>query len=728
MKKNSFRKRLGWQALAVILSLFAVFGSLHAEKITYHRNLMDGPALEETVVAGTTVTVTDKGLSGSGYVVLGWNTVRVPLVISAAVLETMAAKIGTFYPAGSSFTVAGDTTLYAVWAVDKNNDGIPDYNGVLLPPILSRERYEKIMAEVNAEIAAQHDGVSLRSLPDWDGRYDLLAYNERVYYTGCSYMADGVITLNSAYTFSRQKAHPKIPMDLHIIYGGVLEENSMVGGKAQKPLSKIEITADMLADPLFSVDTVINAYPFMFNAVKEGGGEAILQMYFTKAGTDDIVSMSDFCLATLLAPSLPGQYPFTDPETGDSTNILTIKFNIYDKPAFTSEIVPLRVDTGGRINIKHASGTPLKYMMRSIDGQPWQRADAPLSNREKANMGEGVGICLREIDNSIGFAQVYKEYLLSEAFLSPTDSNYPVHTAQLITIMQTEYAAPLFADLTADARYYNTSDPAYFLWGEGVYNMLMSAPGATHGMTVVMLVMMAEMSFLPPTLSSVAIPVGYASHSQYINDLSFNPSFLHARMPAYGRQLAEAVVYPDPCRETFCRLSFETKNYPTIYRAVHIPQVAGVITVPEAGTHYVESQGDFTFSVKHPSHPANQLLMVQTNRLDANGEPEELTGELNIEDGDHDYIIRRITHDITLKFGPELVSVDNASIDGGAVWSYNNTINIRVPDENVASIYSIAGQLVKRLELSAGDNPVPMERGVYIVTLQEGKKYKVIVK
>ena len=135
------------------------------------------------------------------------------------------------------------------------------------------------------------------------------------------------------------------------------------------------------------------------------------------------------------------------------------------------------------------------------------------------------------------------------------------------------------------------------------------------------------------------------------------------------------------------------------------------------------SQQDFKFKAKYSTE---KPLKVMTDRL-VDGKEEELVCKLNA-NGEYEYVIRKVTQNIVLTIGPDFASVDNAIIDGRAVWSHNNTIYIRVEKEDIASIYSIAGQLVKRIELPEGDTPVPMERGVYIVTLIDGSVHKVILK
>ena len=58
-----------------------------------------------------------------GYTFLGWTTTRMPVILAAS----QEPEEDDLYVAGEQLTMSGATTLYAVWAVDANGDGTPDY-------------------------------------------------------------------------------------------------------------------------------------------------------------------------------------------------------------------------------------------------------------------------------------------------------------------------------------------------------------------------------------------------------------------------------------------------------------------------------------------------------------------------------------------------------------------------------------------------------------------------
>ncbi|MDR2232506.1 MAG: hypothetical protein LBE56_05205, partial [Tannerella sp.] len=110
-------------------------------------------------------------------------------------------------------------------------------------------------------------------------------------------------------------------------------------------------------------------------------------------------------------------------------------------------------------------------------------------------------------------------------------------------------------------------------------------------------------------------------------------------------------------------------------------------------------------------------------------EQEELTGKQNA-NGEYEYVIRQVkTQPVYIYIGPETLGpVANEGISQKAVWSYGNTLYIRVAQEDIASIYSITGMLVKRIDVPEGGITEPMTKGAYIVTLKDGSVHKVIIK
>lgn len=59
-----------------------------------------------------------------GYTFLGWTVGRMPVITTQEQYNDIQSDI---YTANSTYTMTGDATLYAVWAVDSNGDNKPDY-------------------------------------------------------------------------------------------------------------------------------------------------------------------------------------------------------------------------------------------------------------------------------------------------------------------------------------------------------------------------------------------------------------------------------------------------------------------------------------------------------------------------------------------------------------------------------------------------------------------------
>jgi hypothetical protein len=172
---------------------------------------------------------------------------------------------------------------------------------------------------------------------------------------------------------------------------------------------------------------------------------------------------------------------------------------------------------------------------------------------------------------------------------------------------------------------------------------------------------------------------------------------------------------------------------PIIKRQIIIPSVAGVTSYPPAGIHFNDSHTDFDLKLVYAT-PTATPLAVNTNRyVDEGGVrhiEDELVGRRNL-NGEYEYVIRDVREDIQLSIGPGFASdlaSSNGSVDGPAIWSHNNLLYIKVDREDIASIYSIAGQLVKRVEIPEGNTSIPMERGVYVITLKDGAIHKIIIK
>jgi hypothetical protein len=58
------------------------------------------------------------------------------------------------------------------------------------------------------------------------------------------------------------------------------------------------------------------------------------------------------------------------------------------------------------------------------------------------------------------------------------------------------------------------------------------------------------------------------------------------------------------------------------------------------------------------------------------------------------------------------------------VWGYESALHITVPQPAKASIYTVAGILVKQQNLLTGETILPLQAGIYIVRV-DGQTFKV---
>ena len=160
---------------------------------------------------------------------------------------------------------------------------------------------------------------------------------------------------------------------------------------------------------------------------------------------------------------------------------------------------------------------------------------------------------------------------------------------------------------------------------------------------------------------------------------------------------------------------------PDVNHTVSVPSVAGVTTDPGPGFWKRPARSNFKFKAKYTTE---KPLAVRANYM-VRGVEELLEGKLNA-NGEYEYIIPHLMEDVRLTIGPDPVA--NEFLAGAAVWSYGEQIYFRVDRSEIASIYSVAGQLVRKIELPEGDSSIPIRRGAYVITLRDGSVHKVIVR
>ena len=166
---------------------------------------------------------------------------------------------------------------------------------------------------------------------------------------------------------------------------------------------------------------------------------------------------------------------------------------------------------------------------------------------------------------------------------------------------------------------------------------------------------------------------------------------------------------------------------PPIQRFIQIPLVDGVTTIPAAGTHYAPGDSNFTFRAKFESDvlamKALGYITGEWNDLDAM--------RMQLSDGWFLYTIPRVLEPYVIYIGPELTSyeyVGNEIVSGLKVWTYKNTLFVNIDADDVVTIYSMTGVLYRKENVKAGQNKITLDAGIYVVTLNNGVRFKVIIK
>jgi hypothetical protein len=152
-------------------------------------------------------------------------------------------------------------------------------------------------------------------------------------------------------------------------------------------------------------------------------------------------------------------------------------------------------------------------------------------------------------------------------------------------------------------------------------------------------------------------------------------------------------------------------------------KVNGERALHTVGRNYVKGHQDFEMNLSWNS----TQLKTWAYGFYSHTKPDlDLTAKKE-DDGSVTYIIRQVVEPWTISFGPELSSVGNENIAGDNVWAYRNTLYINTPAEDVVSIYNVTGILNHKVTIPAGLSKLPIEKGMYIVTLKDGKVYKIVV-
>lgn len=162
---------------------------------------------------------------------------------------------------------------------------------------------------------------------------------------------------------------------------------------------------------------------------------------------------------------------------------------------------------------------------------------------------------------------------------------------------------------------------------------------------------------------------------------------------------------------------------PGITRPVTIPNISDATINKEIGVNYVNSGTDFVFIIKPTGNNVGLVPNVKTGRTDF-PDSEGVKYE-QLADGSWQVTIIRVQSAINLTID---FTVGNASIDNNNVWASDNQLYVTSATSGKASVYTIAGALVKTITFAAGETTsTTLSAGVYVVVVN-GESYKILVK
>jgi hypothetical protein len=170
---------------------------------------------------------------------------------------------------------------------------------------------------------------------------------------------------------------------------------------------------------------------------------------------------------------------------------------------------------------------------------------------------------------------------------------------------------------------------------------------------------------------------------------------------------------------------------PTARHRVTIHSVEGVSTsTPPEEDIYITSREIFTFTAKFSGTPlkvtAKGFYTYPSSSYIADLDKEAVPQG----NSTWQYTLGPIVEPWDIYIGPALstaAGVSNDAIAANRVWSYRNTLNVNVDAANKVSVYTLTGALYRQIDVAAGLTKLTLERGAYVVTLNDGVKYKIVI-
>ncbi len=182
------------------------------------------------------------------------------------------------------------------------------------------------------------------------------------------------------------------------------------------------------------------------------------------------------------------------------------------------------------------------------------------------------------------------------------------------------------------------------------------------------------------------------------------------------------VRLPNGCGSYKVTEIIDNPTPPTITRQVTINNKTDAQVEPNKQIYDVNTGDDFKFTVRASGKNVPKITTSRNARIaDKDGVIMKDNG-----DGTYTFRVRRVQENLAITL--EYTTDANVETVGARVWSENGQLYMTAATAGRANVYNVLGKLNRSVTLSAGETKsVSVPAGIYVVSMNNGKAYKVAV-
>lgn len=163
---------------------------------------------------------------------------------------------------------------------------------------------------------------------------------------------------------------------------------------------------------------------------------------------------------------------------------------------------------------------------------------------------------------------------------------------------------------------------------------------------------------------------------------------------------------------------------PELTHFVIIETYPHVTTEPSAGIHYIKSHSNYSIIFKPEDGYTLENLKITTGS-DVQDKSMKM---VHNEDGSVKVTFTKISVPLHILLSGVGSTANMLMTNGYSVTSESGQLLVKTEKSMMLHVYSLTGQLVYQSQIVEGETTIPLSKGVYIVTLNNGLKQKVVIK